>query len=96
MPEYRLSRRAKTDLADIADYTIKSFGIKQARDYRDALKACFTMLAETPALGRSAEYVEPQLRRFEHKSHVIFYIPEPHGILIVRVLHNSMDVLRHL
>ncbi len=54
------------------------------------------MLAEKPALGRSADYVEPYMRRFEHKSHVIFYIPESQGILIVCVLHNSMDVLRHL
>jgi plasmid stabilization system protein ParE len=27
---------------------------------------------------------------------VIFYIPAPDGILIVRVLHQSMDFERHL
>ena len=96
MPDYHLSKRAREDLANIADYTIQTFGVAQSRIYRDALSHCFSMLAETPTMGRSAEYVEPHIRRFQHKSHVIFYRPEDRGILIIRVLHSSMDVLRHL
>ena len=41
MRELRLSRRADTDLADIADFTIATFGTAQARKYRDQLRACF-------------------------------------------------------
>lgn len=96
MPEYTLTQRAARDLAEIADYTIQMYGVAQSRAYRDALHDCFTLLVETPRLGRSAEYIDPQLRCFAHQSHVIFYRPENHGILIVRVLHSSMDVLRHL
>lgn len=96
MPDYRLSKRAGEDLANIADFTIQTFGIAQSRLYRDTLRRCFSMLAKSPTMGRNAEYIEPYLRRFEHKSHVIFYRPEEQGILIIRVLHSSMDVLRHL
>ncbi len=96
MPDYRLSKRAREDLANIADYTIQTFVIAQSRIYRDALGRCISMLAETPTMGRSAEYIEPHLRRFQHKPHVIFYRPEDRGILIIRVLHSAMDVLRHL
>jgi len=96
MPKYRLSNRAATDLAAIADYTIEQFGIEQARRYRDGLETCFLDLAKNPKLGRSAERLAPKLRSFEHQSHVVFYAPEGKGVLIVRVLHASMDPPRHL
>ncbi len=34
MANFRLSLRADADLARIADYTIETFGIEQARRYR--------------------------------------------------------------
>ena len=92
---YRLSRLAATDLEEIAEYTIERFGIEQARLYRDGLKTCFEQLANNPALGRGAEQLIRGLQRFEHQSHVVFYISEPGNLLIVRVLHSSMDVPRH-
>ena len=96
MADYRLSSRAESDLAGIADYTVAAFGIEQARRYRNDLSACFEYLAENPRLGRSAESLAPGLRRFEHRSHAIFHAEERHGILIVRILHTRMDDRRHL
>ena len=55
MGEIRLTARAEADLAGIADYTIETFGIEQARRYRDDLEGCFRTIAENPRLGRSAE-----------------------------------------
>ena len=95
MNSYRLSRLAAADLQEIAEYTIERFGIMQARRYRDSLKTCFVQLANNPTLGRRAEQLMHGLQRFEHQSHVVFYISEPENILIVRVLHSSMDVPRH-
>ena len=40
MPRFRLSSRAESDLAEIADYTIETFGLEQARRYIDGLEAC--------------------------------------------------------
>ena len=51
MADHRLSARAESDLAGIADYTIKTFGIEQARRYRGDLEACFRTLAENPRWG---------------------------------------------
>ena len=97
MAEYRLSKRAEKDLAEIADYTIETFGIEQSRRYRDGLNTCFQTLADNPILGRSATLpLAPELRRYEYQSHVVFYMPEVRDILIVRVLHKSMDAPRHL
>jgi len=95
MAELRLSRRAATDLAGIADYTIKEFGIAQARLYRDQLHACFRSLLANPQLGRSAEEVAPGLCRIRQQAHVVFYTFGREELNIVRVLHHSMDFERH-
>ncbi len=95
MNNYRLSRLAAADLEEIAEYTIERFGIEQSRRYRDGLKTCFVQLANNPMLGRRTEQLMSGLQRFEHKSHVVFYISEPDYLLILRVLHSSMDVQRH-
>ena len=68
MADYRLTALAETDLAD---YTIETLGIEQARRYRDGLETCFTTLAANPRLGRSADDLAADLRRFEHRSHVV-------------------------
>jgi len=96
MGDFRLTSRAESDLAEIADYTIETFGIEQARRYRDALESCFQMIADNPKLGRSADQLAPKLRRYEHQSHVVFYTIEGQSALIVRVLHESRDFEQHL
>ena len=95
MAEYRFSRRAATDLEAIAEYTIERFGVEQARHYRDELRTCFAQLAGNPRLGRRAEQLGTGLRRYEHRSHVIFYQRTGAHTLIVRVLHYRMDVTRY-
>jgi toxin ParE1/3/4 len=94
--KFHLTNLAATDLSDIADFTIQNFGIEQARFYRDGFNNCFEILAENPQLGRSAADLAPNLRRYEHQAHVVFYLPEDTGILIVRILHQRMDFKRHL
>jgi len=94
MADLRLSRRAASDLAEIADYTISEFGIDQARLYRDQFQACFQSLLDNPQLGRSAGEVALGLRRIRQQAHVVFYRVEQDRLLIVRVLHHSMDFER--
>ena len=95
MAAYRLTPKAVDDLDGIYEYTIENFGLGQAQDYLNGLHQRFEELAERPALGRGADRLAPGLRRFPYQSHVVFYKPEDRGVLIVRVLHESMDVPRH-
>ena len=95
MGNYRLTSCAESDLAEIADYTIGNFGIEQARRYRDALETCFQTIADNPKLGREADKLAPKLRRHQHKSHVVFYLAEKKGVLIVRLLHENRDFEQH-
>ncbi len=95
MPEYRISTWAANDLAVIADYTISRFGVVQARRYKERFKACFSNLADNPGLGRKADNLAKALRRFEHQSHVVFYMLEKTGVLIVRILREKMVPEHH-
>ncbi len=96
MAEYQLSSRASTDINEIAKYTIETFGIRQARRYRDGLEACFQTLATTPNLGREATQLAPNLKRYTYQSHEVFYMVTKQEVLIVRILHERMDFDRHL
>ncbi len=95
MVAYSLSSKAATDLAGIYEYTITTFGLVQAQNYLTGLHDCFRKLADNPLYGRSATELATNLRRLEYRSHVVFYEPIEHGVLIVRVLHQSMDVPEH-
>jgi len=92
--KYQLSHRAVTDLELIAKYTIKHFGLVQARRYRDGLKSCLDQLADNPGLGQTAEQLAHGMQRFNYQSHVIFYVQKPVNLLVVRILHSRMDVPR--
>ena len=94
MVKLTLSRKAETDLAEIAEFTIGKFGIEQARRYRDSFGGCFNSLCDNPRLGRSADELASGLRRIRQQAHTIFYIPTSDQILIVRVLHHSRDFRR--
>lgn len=52
--------------------------------------------AIAPERGQVASEVAEKLRRQRCQSHVIFYRPALDGVLIVRVLHASMDFTSHL
>jgi toxin ParE1/3/4 len=66
--------------------------LEQAQDYLTGLHSHFQALAEHPMYGRSASHLAPGLRRTEYQSHVVFYQPQSYGVLIVRVLHERMDI----
>ena len=96
-PPYRLTRQAAADLRDIYRYTRRRWGKAQAERYASQLQQCCTMLATRPHAGRKRDELQlPDLHSFVQGSHVIFYQPQPYGVLIVRILHGTQDVRRHL
>ncbi len=92
MAGYSLSEKASQDVADIYEYSILNFGLSESRSYLMGLEELFRTLAQRPALGRSAPELAQELRRFEYRSHVVFFRPRNDGVRIERVLHRSMDV----
>ncbi len=84
------SAGAERDVMSIADYTRNRWSEDQAIRYLDDLEACCEKLATFPELGRACDDVRPGLRRMEHGKHVIFYRQQTEGILVTRILHQSM------
>lgn len=96
MPVLRLSKLARLDLIEIADYTVDNWGLQQAVRYLDGLEGCFKQLAQSPGLGRPCDEIRPGYRRMEHEMHVAFYRVDQDGLLISRVLHKRMLPSKHL
>jgi toxin ParE1/3/4 len=90
MAAFRFSRRAEADLLSIGIHTLETWGEAQAARYIGELEICCQRLADNPMLGRSCDYIRPGLRRMEQGRHVVFYRQERDGILISRILHQSM------
>ena len=96
MADYPLTPDADADLAAIYEYSILNFGLARARSYVLGLHHAFGLLGEFPRLGRDFSRVKPNCRRHDYASHLIYYRLEDDGVLILRVLHESQDPLRHL
>jgi toxin ParE1/3/4 len=96
MTEYKLSVKAEQDLAEIYFFSYQKFGELKADAYLIGLEECLSNLANNPFLGRNIEHIRKGYFRYEYISHSVFYKPTGKGILVVRILHGSMDMERHL
>jgi len=95
MSKFQLSNKAKYDLFRIAKYTQLTWGTSQRNDYLKLLDNSFHQLAQEPSLGVNCDYIREGYRKHPQGSHVIYYKKEKaNSILIVRILHKSMDVNR--
>lgn len=91
---YKLTESAAEDFASIYDYTLQKFGERQADRYTDELEAFFLLLAKMPGMGRNYPAV-PETMRIDFQQHSIFYCIRTSDILIIRILHQQMNHLRH-
>lgn len=92
MELFQLSNEAKHDLRSIALFTEKRWGRTQRNLYIKQLDAAFLMLARKPNLGTSCDYIRDGYIKFPQGSHIVFYkCSTPANILVVRILHKSMD-----
>ena len=96
MSKVRLSREARADLRNIDDYTYQRWGRSQADKYLEMIEKGCDLLAMHPTLGSVQEGFFPGLRKFPVGKHYIFYRVAGNGIEVIRVLHQAMDVSRHL
>lgn len=83
-------------MAHIIEFGILRFGINQVRIYIAELEEHLAALAANSGIGRDASELSSGLKRFSFGSHVIFYLNDDRGILIVRVLHHISDFAKHL
>ena len=91
-----LSRAAQKDLADIALYTITTWGMDQADAYIGGMIAAMNLLSkDMPASRRDADLPDG-ITRTRHRSHHLYHRRIGDDLIIIRILHGRMDPARHL
>ena len=92
MTAFRVTRAAQADIKKIGRYTEEHWGPAQRRLYLNGLNERFAVLAASPTIAAERRNFAPPVRIHPYEKHLIVYIIEDGGIVIVRVLHQSMDI----
>lgn len=89
------SPAAAADIDSIWNYTAETWGVAQAESYTDDIRDACMVLAAGERLGRKVDLREGYLK-YQVGRHFLFYRATDTGIEVIRILHQSMDVNRHL
>lgn len=96
-----LSSEASRDRLNIYIHTVQKWGKTQADDYRTFLKQTMQSLADNPSIALGVPEF-PGVRRCTARwhnardGHYIFFEETEQGILVIRILHTSMNRHEHL
>ena len=94
--EIRLTPQARSDLAEIHDWTWFRFGQKQADNYVSEIAESFRLVADNPGLARDAGNFREGLKKIVAGTYIVFMRCNPKTVIIVRILHCAMDHRKHL
>ncbi len=84
---------ALRDLQDIWDYTFDRWSEHQADKYLSQLKFTCHALADKMVAGHNYDRIPEKYLGYKVGKHIIFYrIVSSTEILVVRILHGSMDL----
>ena len=92
---FLLSPRAEADLEEIWLYTYRNWSIEQADGYHATIVDAFDGLATGRKTGRVVD-IRDGYFKYAVGSHLVFYRLTERELIVVRVLHQRMDVGRHL
>jgi toxin ParE1/3/4 len=88
----RVTRRpqAAVDILDIWDF-IAEDSMVEADRWVDRLDEKLALWSTQPHIGRVRPELAPELRSMPFGRYVVFFLPLPDGIDVVRVLHSSRN-----
>lgn len=97
MSRYLLAPAAVLDLERIWDYTADRWDIDQADTYLAEIRRAIERAAANPRIGRACDEIRLGYRKLPAGSHLVFYRVRADGVIdVIRVLHQRMDIDRHL
>ena len=91
MSSYRYSTDANADIEEIALY-IFDLNPVAAHHFLHALETTCELLAEHPLIGRPRPELGDNVRSFSVGNYLVFYLPAPQGIDVVRVIYGGRDL----
>ncbi|GHU13677.1 toxin ParE1 [Betaproteobacteria bacterium] len=94
---FRLSRRAIADLEHIWAYTLKNWSAHQADHYCQNLLAALEDMGKGKRKGVACDEVRKGYFKYATGRHLVFFRQsESCPVEVIRILHQSMDVKRHM
>jgi plasmid stabilization system protein ParE len=98
---WRLTRAAEASLAEIARWTIQTFGPQQAAAYEeDLISACRAIATGTAHSQDCRKIIAPDLSedlRFARVGqHFIIFVEDAEQVIIIDFLHSRSDLPRRL
>lgn len=88
---FRRLPQADHDLDSIWSF-IAADSVRAADKQIQRIGEMFEMLMRNPLAGRERRELRAGLRSFPVGNYVIFYVPLPDGIEVVRVMHGRQDI----
>ena len=88
---YRLTENAERDVIHVFVEGVATFGINQAEAYQDLLEHTFKTIADNPGMARERIEITPPVRVHPCGSHMIIYVIDDEGPLILAVRHHRED-----
>jgi len=82
------SSESIVDLAEIVCY-IAEHNATAAEKWIDGVDRLLKLIARNPGMGEAVDHLMPGLRRFTHGRYLLFFKPQPNGILLYRVLDGA-------
>jgi toxin ParE1/3/4 len=93
---FELSKLALKDLDDIWNYTCKHWSKNQANKYYNELFKVINEICNNEEIGKPIDHIKKGHRIVNVKSHIIIYKTKRITICIDRILHNKMNIEKHL
>jgi len=87
---------AAVDLQEVSAYTLGTWGQEQEERYLKKLYRKFSEILEEPARWRFREDLFPRCQVAAEGRHLILFQVNDGVLLIVRILHGTMDLGRHI
>jgi len=91
-----LKPQAVKDLEDIFEYTAKTWSIVQAEKYQDLLFESMNTILSSPKIGSKYFSTKSEYRKLNSNKHIIFYRVEGDDCIVIRILHERMDIDTYL
>ncbi|PYB74057.1 MULTISPECIES: type II toxin-antitoxin system RelE/ParE family toxin [Rhizobium] len=91
-----VSPRAARDIDGIFDYTEEQWGLDQAITYTLGLKSSLQEICEGGRRGRKIPQLTKAYLIVTYQSHYLVYRETRQAIVLIRILHQRMNIGRHL
>jgi toxin ParE1/3/4 len=88
---FRKRPQADIDLDSIWSY-IAVDNVRAADEQIERIGEVFEMLVQNPLAGRERTELQPGLRSFPVGSYLVFYLPLPDGVEVVRIMSGRQDI----